>query len=195
MLAIAVVITPPVLALSSPEVRTGASLLVENVQRMVEAAGLSNSTLLLLSLALLSTLFWMAISGAVIISIHEGIHYAVGLALKLQPRFQVHHQVFLPNPSVVAYHRGITRGENIAMLSSPFLCLSVGCLVVMWGTGGFLSATAGLMFALNAVPSCADLYHIGRIVVMPNGTLFANFDEEDGLRTEVATPITTADSR
>jgi hypothetical protein len=58
----------------------------------------------------------------------------------------------------------------------------------MWFTGGILAATAALMFCINAVPSCGDIYNTVRITLMPKGTLFANFDDDGDLRSEFATP-------
>ncbi|WP_396612151.1 hypothetical protein ACH9L7_02365 [Haloferax sp. S1W] len=60
----------------------------------------------------------------------------------------------------------------------------------MWLSSGLVAATAAVMFAINAVPSCGDLYHVGRIALLPRGTLFANFnvDGDEDLRTEFVTP-------
>lgn len=177
----------PVFEITRPELDS-ASLFAEWSRALVGTVGLSNYPLLVLTMALLGALLWIMISGAVIIILHEGVHYALGSLLEANPRFEFHTQLYLPNPSVVAYDKCITRGENIAMLSGPFVALSLVLASAMWLGSGFVSATAAIMFAINAVPSCGDLYHIGRIAMMQQGTLFANFEEYEGLRTEVVTP-------
>lgn len=188
MLAIGLVLILPVVKFTRPELGTGASWFAQWIGQVGETVGFSSFPLLFLLMALLAVVCWILVSGTIIIILHEGVHYALGAVLDVNPRFEFHTQLFLPNPNVVAYHEGIGRGENIIMLSGPFAVLSLVCASVMWRASGFVAATAAIMFAINAVPSCGDLYHVGRIARMPRGTLFANFDEENGLRTEVVTP-------
>lgn len=188
VLGIALVLLLPVLAFIRPDVSVGASLFAEWTILAGEEIGLVRYPLLFVFVAFIAGICWIFASGAIIITLHECIHYALGAVLDVNPRFEFHTQLLMPNPSVVAYSQGISRGENIVMLSGPLVGLSLVCISVMWMTTGLVAATAAIMFAINVLPSCGDLYHIGRIVLMPRGTLFANFDEDEGLRTEVVTP-------
>lgn len=152
MLAIGLVLILPVFEITRAKVDIGAALFVEWSGQVGDTVGLSNYPLLFLFAALFTVLCWILVSGAIIITLHEGVHYALGSILDVSPRFEFHTQLFLPNPSVVAYQAGISRSENIAMLSGPFVVLSLVCASVMWMTSGFVAATAAIMFAINAVP-------------------------------------------
>ncbi len=150
--------------------------------------GLTEYPIAFLLGVLLALVIWLLASGSVIIALHEGVHYAVSALEGYNPRFEWRSHLGLKNPSIVIYAESITRRENILTLITPFVLLSILCVIVMWFTSGILAATAATMFCANTVPSCADIYHTVRIARMPNGTLFANFDDDGDLRSEFAIP-------
>jgi hypothetical protein len=177
-------LVPPTLAFTRQPITVSSTWAVE----FFNGAGFSQYPPAFVTVALLTTLGWILLSGVAIILVHEGVHYVVGIILKINPQFEWHSQFGVPNPSVVAYATRISRWENILMLGSPFVLLSVVLAGLMWMTNGIVAGTSGIMFCINAVPSCSDVYKVDRIFRMPAGTLFANFDEKDGLRTEFAVP-------
>jgi len=140
------------------------------------------------SLAVL--LAWIFGSTVFVIVVHEAIHYVVGALLSLNPRFEWSKMDGVPiqNPTVVAYSIGIRRWQVLALLIAPFLLLSVVCGSLIFLGSGFVSGTASVMFLANAVPSCSDVYKSIRIVRLDKGTLFANFDTPDGLKSEYVIP-------
>lgn len=187
-LAIGFVLILPVFVLVRAEIKAGTAIFAEWVEQVGVTTGIAGSSHQFLLLVILAIGCWIITAGAIIIVLHESTHYAIAALLDVNPRFEFHTQFNLPNPSVVAYAKGITRCENILMLSGPFVILSLVCATTAWATTGFVAATAAIMFAINAVPSCGDLYHVGHISLLPRGTLFANFDDDTGLRTEIASP-------
>ena len=185
ILVIALVLTLPTVTLIRPIISDGTSAFTE----FGEVTGLVELPLLYLLAVLAMSLGWLFSSGVTIILIHEGVHYLAGVVCGQDPTFVWSEYLGLKNPGIVIYETGTTRAENMLMLAGPFIILTPLCAVVMWSTSGMLSATAATMLAINTVASCADLYNVGRLVMMPRGTLFANFDDgEGGLDTEFVTP-------
>ncbi len=186
--AISVALILPVVLFTHTEISRGAVYFIGWSEWALKTVDVQSRPLLLLFAAFLAAICWILVSAIVVITAHESVHYTLATIFNNNPRFEFNWKLYMPNPSVVAYHQGISRGENIAMLIAPFSILSLVCAIMMWSTSGVVSGTFAFMFAVNAVPSCGDLYHVGRIVQMPRGTLFANFEEEDALRTEVSVP-------
>jgi hypothetical protein len=124
----------------------------------------------------------------VIIPIHEGIHYGVGLFLDLNPRFGYEEMLFHKNPSVVALSTGIPVWKNMTMLVAPFVTIGL----LSWGTiqisGGLIAGVAATILWTNSAASAQDLYHYFRLMRMNPDTKFANFEEGDEIRTEYAVP-------
>jgi hypothetical protein len=191
IVTIGVALVLPAVLFTHTKISMGTVNLIGWSQKALKNIGIHGRPLLLLFAAFLASVCWILVSGIVVITVHECIHYTFATIFNKNPRFEFNWQLNMPNPSVVAYHQGITRGEHVAMLIAPFSILSLVCGIGMVVTSGVVSGTFAIMFAVNAVPSCGDLYHVGRIVNMPPGTLFANFEEEDNLRTEVSTPEST----
>lgn len=182
-LGIAILLIPPVVVLIKQPLDSGTVVLTGWAEALGQS-GLSNHPFAYIALVLCGLCGWIIASSIAIIAIHEGIHYVTGYFRGLNPSFEWTSFYGVPGPSVVAYTQGIQRWENILMLAAPFVCLSLICGGLMWMTEGLISATAAIMFAVNAVPSGMDLYNVGRLINLPRGTVFANFDTEDGLRTE-----------
>lgn len=187
-LAIGVALIFPALLFTHSEISSGAVYFAGLSEWVLTTVGVQSRPLLLSSVRFFASICWILVSAIVVITTHESIHYTLATIFNNNPRFEFNLQLYMPNPSVVAYHQGISRGENVAMLIAPISILSLVCGFAMLVTSGVVSGTFAIMFAVNAVPSCGDLYHVGRIVQMPRGTLFANFEEEDALRTEVSVP-------
>jgi len=188
VIGIGLALLVPVYELAHPAIGVGTSNFTAWAFDFGASIGMADYALAYVLVVFVSLIGWVLVAGAIIIAIHESVHYAINAILGLNPRFEWHSQLYLKNPSVVAYDDGIRRWENIASLLGPFVILTILCAAVMWATSGFLAATAAIMFSVNAVPSCSDIYNAGRIARMPRGTLFANFDEEEGLLSEYATP-------
>lgn len=188
IVAIGVALVLPVILFTHTKISMGAVNLIGWSEKALTNIGIHSRPLLLLFAAFLASVCWILVSAIVIITLHESIHYTFATIFNNNPRFEFNWRLNVPNPSVVAYHQGINRRENVAMLIAPFSILSLLCGIGMTVTSGVVSGTFAIMFAVNAVPSCGDLYHAGRIVKMPPGTLSANFEEQDTLRTEISTP-------
>lgn len=193
ILGIAIGIALPVIVLIKPVLESGSTEFLKLGAEIGRGFGLIDSSILFLISLLLSVVIWILVSGSVIIAIHEGIHYVTAILLGLKPVFEWTHDLGFMNPTVVVYSNEVSRRQNILMLSAPFVLLSILCATAMWFTTGVLAATAAIMLALNAVPSCADLYNVGRLALMPKGTIFTNFNKNGNLRTEYTTPIDSTD--
>lgn len=189
IVAIGFALILPVIGITHADISEGTLYFIGWSEWALASVDILSRPLLLSFVAFSASLCWILASAIIVITLHESIHYAVAALFNLNPRFEFNLQLYMPNPSVVAYQQGISRGENVAMLLAPFSIISIVCVFGIAVASGVVSGTFAFIFAVNAVPSCADLYHVGRIVQMPHGTLFANFEGEgDALRTEVSTP-------
>lgn len=187
IVVIAILLIPPTLLSTVPDIKSGTAVLTVWTGYLGQA-GLVDYPKLYIGLVIGGLVAWIGGTSITIIAVHEGIHYVTGRLCGLNPAFEWTTHLGAPNPSIVAYYQGIQRWENILMLTSPFVGLCLACGLVMWTTNGVLAATAAIMFAVNAVASAMDLYNAGRLVRFPHGTLFANFDTKEGLRTEYTVP-------
>lgn len=133
-------------------------------------------------------LTWMILLLTAMTIVHESFHYGVGHILELEPTFEWDEFVILKNPSIVAYAKGIKRVENLAMLSTPFVFIGLACWITMATTDGLVSGSAALILLTNSAVSGQDIYHILRILKMPNGTQFRNYRDDCQLRTEYVVP-------
>jgi hypothetical protein len=124
----------------------------------------------------------------VIVPIHEGIHYAVGLLLDLNPRFGYEEMMYHKNPSVVALSTDIPVWKNMAMLVAPFAIITLLSWSAIQVFGGLVAGVAAVVLWINAAASAQDLYHYFRLLRMNPDTRFANFEEGDDIRTEYAVP-------
>lgn len=124
----------------------------------------------------------------VMVPIHEGIHYGVGLLLNLNPRFGYEEMLYHKNPSVVALSTDIPVWKNMAMLVAPFAVITLLSWGVIQGFGGLVGGVAAVVLWINAAASAQDLYHYFRLLRMNPDTRFANFEEGDEIKTEYATP-------
>ncbi|WP_323171948.1 DUF3267 domain-containing protein [Natrialba sp. PRR66] len=189
IMIIGLVLILPVFMLVRPSLIEGASIFSTLIITLGDTTNLIQIPLLYVFSTVLIILSWIFISGAIIVTLHEGVHYTISAIQGLNPKFQWSSHLGLKNPSIVAYTERIRRRENMLMLLGPFAVLTPFCAAAMWFTSGFISATAAIMFSVNTVASCADLYNFVQITMMPKGTLFANFNDDGNLHSEFATPL------
>jgi len=134
-------------------------------------------------------MLWLFCTIALLVIVHECVHYLASLAIGGNPQFIWNNAVLLKNPAVVNYAAGITRWENIVSLGAPLVILNTTTGAVMLSTGGILAGTAAIMFAVNSIASAGDLGNIIRVAKMPAGTKYANFERDGEVRTEYAVPV------
>lgn len=187
ILVTGLILTIPAIVVTEGPIGKGGETVAKMSIAGLQSSGINDGAYLT-ALAIGGAFGWILISGVVIVLIHEAIHFAVGELRNAKPQFKWSSTLNIPNPSVVAYRTGLNRWDHILMLSAPFTTLSTVCGIVMWFSSGVIAGTAAVMFAVNAVPSCADIYDTFRISTMPKGTLFANFDDEGTLRSEFVIP-------
>lgn len=122
--------------------------------------------------------------------IHEEIHFRVSKRLCLEPEHTETVLLGMVNQSVTNWKTGITRKEHIISLGSPLVAIGVIIGVLSIVSSGLVAGTLALIVVANTTGSGGDIYHIYRIVRKPPGTLFANFECEDGneIRTEYVLP-------
>ncbi|MCU4716856.1 DUF3267 domain-containing protein [Halapricum hydrolyticum] len=185
---IAVAVTPPVLAITAPELEGVVPTLISFIQAFGQTTGIANYPLLYLATALFVVVGWVAISGASIVAIHEAIHYVVALLNGSEPEFIWTERLGLKSPGIMPYGTGLTRGENIAGFLAPFILLSAFAGSIMLSSDGIVAGTAAAMFAINSIPSCSDIYNSIKVARMPRGTKYANFDNGEGIKSEYALP-------
>lgn len=125
---------------------------------------------------------------AIVLPIHEGLHYAVGFLLGLNPDFGFDDGVIISNPRVVALSTRIKVWENLLMLIAPFTIIGLISWAVMQVTTGLVGGVAAFVLLANSGASSQDLYHCLRLFRMDPETEFANFEEEEEIRTEYVLP-------
>lgn len=124
----------------------------------------------------------------VIVPIHEGLHYGVGLLLNLNPDFGYEEGRFFKNPRVVALSTDIPVWKNLAMLLAPFAIIGLLSWALIHISSGFVAGIAAVILWANSAASAQDLYHYFRLIRMDGDTKFANFEEGDEIRTEYVVP-------
>lgn len=124
----------------------------------------------------------------VLLPIHEGLHYFVGLSLGLNPDFGYEEGILIDNPRVVALTTGISVWENLAMIIAPFVVIGVLSLLILNIMSGIIAGLAAFILLANSAASCQDMYHYLRLIRMDPGTEFANFEDDGTILTEYAIP-------
>lgn len=150
-------------------------------------------TLILGVLGALLLIFIVAEIGwkKVLTPIHEEIHYRVSEYLGLEPEHTETVLKGMVNQSVTNWKTGITKMENILSLCAPLVLIGVLFGILSFVTTGFIAGISALIVITNTAGSGGDIYHIFKILIKPEGTLFANFEPDDGgLRTEYVVPLT-----
>ena len=172
-----------------------ASYLMEGINSFVHgwlnlgvAVGVTDPLLLRLGGVGVAVLGLSVVWTKIVIPVHERIHYEVGKFYDLDPEYGTEDFFFTSNPCVTAMSPGITVKENIAMLTAPFLLIGIPALAVMMVSSGILTGLAAYVLVANSAGAAQDLYHTGRLLLMPNGTQFANFEADGDIRTEYASP-------
>jgi hypothetical protein len=136
-------------------------------------------------LGLITAVLWLL----VLTPVHEGLNYLPGLVFGLNPVYGVQDRL-LPTPFVIHHTTGITLGENLVTMLAPVTVIGIASAVVMWTSSGIVAGLAAFVLLSNTVSSAQDLSHVVRLVQMPEGTLFANFESADGYDTEFTNPET-----
>lgn len=141
---------------------------------------------------LMLTLLVLAGVGAffrwVVVPVHERIHYEVNRLQGQNPEYIHTKFLFFENPSVINLSRWISAREYVPGALAPFVLIGLAALIAMQVTDGFLEALAAFVLVTNSAASGGDLYNATRVLLLPRGTLFANFKDGDEYRTEYAVP-------
>lgn len=124
----------------------------------------------------------------VVVPIHEAIHYGVDRLQGQNPKYIRTEFLFFENPAVINLSRGISIREYVPGAVAPFVVIGLAALLAMQVTTGFLEGIAAFVLVANSAASGGDLYHTIRVLSLPRGTLFANFEDGDEYRTEYAIP-------
>lgn len=185
---IGLALTPLVLAFTASALKGIVPPLLSFIQALGQTTEIVNSPILYLATALFVVTAWLVISGVFIVAIHEAIHYVVDLLNGYEPEFIWKERLGFNGPAIMPYGMGLTRGENIAGLLAPFFLLSVFAGSIMLISDGIVAGTAALMFAINSVASCSDIYNSIKVARMPRGTKYANLDNGEGIKSEYALP-------
>lgn len=144
--------------------------------------------ILLFVVGVLIFLLWILSLSRLMVVVHERLHYEVGRQFDLNPEYRHDYFLWFENPGVIALSTGIPRNQNILMLVAPFIIIGLVSLLVMEVSSGIIAASAAFVLLINSAGSALDLYHVIRLLSMPQRTLFANFEEGSEIRTEYAFP-------
>lgn len=172
---------------SLPIIQRGADSLAKYPIQILAAYDLQFLEVLIPAL-LLSVFSWLILLTVVIVPIHEFIHYLFGIAFDLNPKFYWDDSWAIRNPSVIAMSSDIQVPKNIVMLIAPFALISISCAALTILTEGLVASSFAFLFLVNGVSSAQDLYHVGRLQDLPQGTLFRNYKADGALITEYAVP-------
>lgn len=124
----------------------------------------------------------------VVTPFHEWLHYEVGRQFGMNPDFGYERSRFFNNPRVVALSTNIPVWKNLAMIIAPFVTIGFISLAVIQVSSGLVAGTAAVVLWINSAASAQDLYHFFRLIMMDSDTKFANFEVDNEIRTEYATP-------
>jgi len=166
-----------------------------NVLRIaLNQLGLGESLLVIIGTlgGLLLTLLLLIGVGAffrwVVIPVHEVIHYGANRLQGQKPKYIRTEFLFLENPAVINLSQGISAREYVPGALAPFIIIGLIALLAIQATTGFFEGLAAFVLIANSAASGGDLYNVARVVSLPQGTLFANFEDGDEYRTEYVVP-------
>lgn len=134
---------------------------------------------------------------AVLVPVHEGVHYLASKRLGYSPRFgfRVNWLVVIPQPTpyVVTVDEYFDRWSDIIVLIAPLVVIDaialVGLIPVFPPAVGRVSK---LVLILNTASSGADMYNATRVLLSPPGTRFINCFDDGELRTFYTEPLPEA---
>ena len=130
----------------------------------------------------------ISVTTTVVVCLHETLHFVTAAALGYRPVFRWSRSFYWINPSVAPYGVGIARWESAAMLAAPVVIISPIAAALMLTFSGMFGTLAAFAFLINTIPSCSDVYQLGRLLRLPRGTLITNVNQNGELHTEYATP-------
>lgn len=189
ILLILVLITVGVFSVAGGKVREGASVFVDWWLNFLISTGPMSSPVLSAGLGVLVLVVTLlAIWKAVVVPIHEGIHYSLGLLLDMNPQFRYDDGFIGQNPAVVALSVNIPIWKNFVMLGGPFLFIGTISAGIALLTDGILAGVAAVIFMSNSGGSAQDIYHEVRLLRIDSEARFANFEKDGEIRTEYAVP-------
>jgi hypothetical protein len=127
---------------------------------------------------------------ALVIPIHEHIHYQVYDLFDAEPEHDRYKILLLNNPAVVPTAKGIPRRGLVLAAVAPFVVIGVVSGGVMLAVDGVVAMVAAFVFVGNSGASGHDLYIAYNFSKTPRGTVFAYFRSEsaEGVSTEYAVP-------
>jgi hypothetical protein len=166
---------------------------VETVLTIVRFLGWEHSTSAILAATIPYMIFILVLLGVffrfVLIPAHERIHFEVDRYFGINPQYLWTEFIFFNNPSVIPADTHISRYENIVSAIAPALIIGAISISILLITSGLIETLAALVLWVNTATSAGDFYNIIRISLMPRGTLFSNFEVENGeYRVEYVVP-------
>jgi hypothetical protein len=160
-----------------------ANIYTANVADSPQSIGLITGIGTMIGLIIMLQIIWR-----LVVLIHEALHYIPSLLFGNNPDYGTQDGFIGKNPRVVPLCTHITLGENIASLAAPVFIIGLVSAVLMVSTSGIIAGVAGFVFAANTTASSQDMYHIFRLARMEPSALFANFETENGIKTEFTMP-------
>lgn len=124
----------------------------------------------------------------VIVPIHERIHYEADRLQSQNPRYITQELLFFENPAVINLSSGITPRKYIPTALAPLFIIGAAALLATYILNGFLEGVAAFVLVANSAASAGDLSNTIRVLLMPQGVQFANFEDGDGYKTEYVVP-------
>lgn len=112
-----------------------------------------------------------------IIPLHERIHYRIADFYELNPEYTTDTLLRVENPGVVCVTTNIPLWQSTVVSIAPFVVIGSASALVVFSTGGIIAGLGAFILVMNAVSSHGDIYSVVRFVMLPKGTLFANFKE------------------
>lgn len=124
----------------------------------------------------------------VIVPIHERIHYEAKRLQGQNPRYITQELFFFENPAVINLSTGITPRKDIPTTLAPLFIIGATALLATHVLNGFLEGLAAFVLVANSIASAGDLSNTIRVLLMPQGVQFANFEDGNEYKTEYVVP-------
>lgn len=192
VLAIGAILSVILFFMLRTPLRQLADPLIALLRSVVVYFGVANSVPILVMGALLLTLLFLVgvVIGFrwVVIPFHEWIHYKVNDIQNNNPEYISTNFLYLQNPAVISKSTGLTIWEYVPGAIAPFVIIGTISIIIIQTTSGFVEGIAAFILLANSAASAGDLYNAGRLLRMPPGTLFANFEQDGEYRTEYVYP-------
>lgn len=126
---------------------------------------------------------------ALIVPVHESIHYVIGCVLGYSPKLILSEFMGVKNPAVIVPGKGLRPMKQLPITTGPFIIIGLISLIGVAFTNGASRGVFSWILLMNSVISSADIMTAIDLIRFPSGTLLANIQAEDGsFYTEVAHP-------